>query len=31
MDPTGWCMVEKYDGQRGYWNGENMVSKSGID
>jgi DNA ligase 1 len=28
-DPTGWWMSEKYDGVRGYWDGERMVTRGG--
>lgn len=28
-DPTGWWVSEKYDGQRVYWNGERLVSRTG--
>mmetsp|Transcript_23095 Transcript_23095/g.32216 ORF Transcript_23095/g.32216 Transcript_23095/m.32216 type:complete len:376 (+) Transcript_23095:2-1129(+) len=29
VDPTGWWMSEKWDGIRGYWNGEQLISKQG--
>ncbi len=29
IDPTGWWMSEKYDGIRGYWDGERMWSRQG--
>ncbi|AKH21038.1 DNA ligase [Sedimenticola thiotaurini] len=28
-DPTGWWLSEKYDGVRGYWNGQQMLSRGG--
>jgi DNA ligase-1 len=28
-DPTGWWVSEKYDGQRVYWNGEHLCSRTG--
>jgi DNA ligase-1 len=28
-DPTGWWLSEKYDGVRGYWNGTQMLTRSG--
>lgn len=28
-DPTGWWMSEKYDGVRGYWDGQHMFSREG--
>lgn len=28
-DPTGWWVSEKYDGQRWYWNGERLISRTG--
>jgi len=29
IDPTGWWMSEKYDGLRGYWDGETLWSRKG--
>src|SRR3954469_1471170 len=29
MDPTGWWMSEKYDGLRGFWDGEKLWSRKG--
>ncbi|WP_303909195.1 DNA ligase [Thiohalomonas denitrificans] len=29
-NPTGWWLSEKYDGVRGYWNGERMLSCNGM-
>ena len=29
VDVSGWLMSEKYDGVRGYWNGQRMLSKNG--
>jgi DNA ligase-1 len=29
IDPTGWWMSEKLDGNRGYWDGKRMVSRQG--
>jgi DNA ligase-1 len=29
MDPTGWWMSEKYDGLRGYWDGQKLWSRKG--
>ena len=29
MDIRGWWMSEKLDGVRGYWTGEQLVSRSG--
>jgi DNA ligase-1 len=29
IDPTGWWMSEKYDGLRGYWDGEKLWSRKG--
>lgn len=29
MDIAGWWMSEKLDGIRGYWNGRQLVSRSG--
>jgi DNA ligase-1 len=28
-DVTGWVMSEKLDGMRGYWDGENLISRGG--
>ena len=28
-DPTGWWISEKYDGIRGYWNGNTLISRQG--
>src|SRR3954469_13163579 len=29
IDPTGWWMSEKYDGLRGYWDGQKLWSRKG--
>ena len=29
IDPTGWWMSEKYDGLRGYWDGQRLWSRQG--
>ena len=29
LDPTGWLYSEKLDGVRGYWNGQDFVSRQG--
>ncbi len=29
VDISGWLMSEKFDGVRGYWNGQQMLSKNG--
>jgi DNA ligase-1 len=29
IDPTGWWMSEKYDGLRGYWDGQKLWSRQG--
>lgn len=29
MDPTGWWMSEKYDGLRGYWDGQQLWTRNG--
>lgn len=29
IDPTGWWMSEKFDGMRGYWNGKQMLTRTG--
>ncbi len=29
IDPTGWWVSEKYDGLRGYWDGEKLWSRKG--
>ena len=29
MNVTGWVMSEKYDGVRAYWNGKDLISRSG--
>jgi DNA ligase-1 len=29
IDPTGWWMSEKYDGLRGFWDGEKLWSRKG--
>lgn len=29
MDPTGWWMSEKYDGLRGYWDGQKLWTRKG--
>ena len=29
IDPTGWWISEKYDGLRGYWDGEKLWSRKG--
>jgi DNA ligase-1 len=29
VDVSGWLMSEKYDGVRGYWDGQRMLSKNG--
>ena len=30
QDVSGWMMSEKLDGVRGYWNGQQLLSKSGL-
>ncbi|GBE03857.1 DNA ligase [bacterium BMS3Abin09] len=30
IDVSGWLMSEKFDGVRGYWDGEKLLSKNGI-
>ena len=29
IDPTGWWISEKYDGQRGFWDGQKLLTKHG--